>query len=142
MTIGKIYYLATIFEKISEISSTVSIIAGICFLFALVICAIAKFDGSIQIKNMEQINLYSKEDIELKQEKINNAITMYKKSTICTGTVLFLCLPIYIFTPNKKDFLISSMTKDYKPEQIYQMTKEELKNGIDYITQSIKEMEK
>lgn len=34
-------------------------------------------------------------------------------------------LIIIIFVPSKMGFLIMSMTKDYRPQQLYNMTKEE-----------------
>lgn len=47
-----------------------------------------------------------------------------------------------MFVPSKEDFLIIVMTKSYTPNQAYTMTKEEMKSGIDYFLNQIKEMKK
>lgn len=47
-----------------------------------------------------------------------------------------------MFVPSKEDFLIITMTKNYTPEQVYTMTKDELKNSIDYFVNQIKEIKK
>ena len=55
---------------------------------------------------------------------------------------LVLVTIISMFVPNKEDFLVIVMTKNYTPEQVYTMTKDELKNSIDYFVNQIKELKK
>lgn len=47
-----------------------------------------------------------------------------------------------LFVPNKNDFLIITMTKNYTSEQVYTMTKGEFKNSIDYFVNQTKELKK
>lgn len=63
----------------------------------------------------------------------------YMKWTIIP---LVFVIVLSFFIPNKEDFLIITMTKDYTPEQVYTMTKEEMKSGIDYFINEIKELKK
>lgn len=119
MTISKMYYLATILGKLSSLNSILLFISFVATGIILIglICVI--FD-----KN-------PKEDIDFT-----------KKIAKISTAVLSISLLFKIITPSKEDFLIIAMTKDYKPEQVYQMTKDEIKNSIDYLFKQIKEIKR
>ena len=114
MTVGKIYYLATILNNLS-IAAWVILCGSITyFIVSMLICFSEYYldDGVEKLKKYVKIPFIS----------------------------VVISLIIIIFTPSKEDFLIIAMTKDYKPEQIYKMTKDEIKNSIDYLFKQIKEI--
>lgn len=124
MTIGKIYYLATICGKLGWFSFVLAIplliIAGIsmgCY------C-------DIKFSPFKNDKAYSDE------------LQLAKKCTKWTVISLMLIFVVSLLTPSKEDFLIIAMTKNYTPEQVYTMTKDELKNSIDYFVKQIKEIKK
>lgn len=47
-----------------------------------------------------------------------------------------------VITPSKWEMLSMTITKGYKVEAIYQMTKGELRNNIDYFVNQIKEIKR
>lgn len=115
MTLGKIYYLANVLDKINAVGG---IFAVLFTAFLIVIMIIRLIDD------------YRTEEEEKAFKK-----TMKNASVaICLFTI------VLIATPSKEDFLIMSITKDQTPQQIYKMTKEEMKNSIDYLIKQIKEM--
>lgn len=114
MTLSKMYYLATILNNLS-ISAWVIIFSLIVF---FIIWTIFTFE-------------YYCSDGKIKK---------FKKDMKIPLIALVTSLIIIIFTPSKEDFLIIAMTKDYKPEQVYKMTKDEIKNSIDYLFKQIKEI--
>lgn len=117
MTISKMYYLATILGKLSSLNGVLLFISfgSTVFILIWLICVI--------------LDKNPKEDI-------NFAKKIAKTSIIILSISMFF----KIITPSKEDFLIIAMTKDYKPEQVYQMTKDEIKNSIDYLFKQIKEI--
>lgn len=117
MTISKIYYLATILGRLRD---TVGVLSVISFVTTI---------GSIIVLMCVIGDKNPKEDIDLA-----------KRLTKISIAVLSISLFLNITTPSKEDFLIIAMTKDYKPEQVYQMTKDEIKNSIDYLFKQIKEI--
>lgn len=118
MTIGKIYYLATLCDKISRSAAVWSIVLAVVFVGVLVLYISSRFDDPYMTEGTQKLI-----------SKITKIIA-----------IIFLCVEVVsIVVPNKEDFLIISMTKDYTPEQAYSMTKQEIKNSIDYF---IKELSK
>ena len=116
MTLGKIYYLANVLDKIN--------VAGILF--------IALFTTLLVVVMIIYLADYYRTEA---QEKALRKTMRNASVAICLFTV------VLIVTPSKEDFLIMSITKDYTPQQIYKMTKEEMKNSIDYLIEQIKEIE-
>lgn len=114
MTLSKMYYLATILNNLN-------IAAGI-ILFGL----------------MSFIVIYA--SIFFADYYLPDELENLKKQLKIPLIASVVSLIIIIFTPSKEDFLIIAMTKDYKPEQVYQMTKDEIKNSIDYLFKQIKEI--
>lgn len=114
MKIGKMYYLATILNNLS-IAAWVILCGSITYIIvAIFIC----FDEYYLDDEIERLKKYAK----------------------IPFAAVVISLIILIFTPSKEDFLIIAMTKDYKPEQVYKMTKDEIKNSIDYLFEQIKEI--
>lgn len=119
MTIGQIYYLATIcgnlywFLKFLKGITTITLVLSGC----------AYLDSKSGFAPAEALQ---------------TSKMFVKWSTI----LLIFSMIASLLIPNKNDFLIITMTKDYTPEQVYTMTKDELKNSIDYFVNQIKEIKK
>ncbi len=118
MTIGKIYYLATLCDKISKSATVWSIVMAVVFVGVLVLYITSRFDDPYMTEATQKL--------------------ISKTTKIIT--IIFLCVEVVsIVVPSKEDFLIISMAKDYTPKQAYSMTKQEIKDSIDYF---IKELSK
>lgn len=124
MTIGQIYYLSTICGNLSSflffIKFPLIIVAGLATAYYVdTTCNSFGYDNS----NIEELQSARK----------------YMKWTIIP---LVFVIVLSFFIPNKEDFLVITMTKNYTPEQVYTMTKEEMKSGIDYFLNQVKELKK
>ena len=58
------------------------------------------------------------------------------------GILVIILIAIEILIPSKQEMYAITLTKDYKAEEIYMMTKEELKSGIDYFIESLEKVTK
>lgn len=112
MSLGKIYYLANVLDKINKLG-IIFFILTTSYLMVLMI-----------------IYLFDDDRTEEKGKAIGKNIKN-------TGVAICLLIVVAIIAPSKEDFLFMSITKDYTPQQIRTMTKEEIKNGIDYIVEQI-----
>lgn len=121
VTIGKTYYLACVFERINWLSGTFAVMLTMVTIALLCIFGELKFEEAKHMADHQQV------------------VAIQKYTKIST-TLLAISLLLNIFVPSRNDFLIAAMTKDYRPEQIYKMTKEELKSGVDYIVNSIEKV--
>lgn len=124
MTIGQIYYLATICGKLYD------------FLFFM------KFPLTIGAGITVASYVAIKMDAFTDKDFFSDEIALAKKSMKWTVIPLIVVTILSMFVPNKEDFLIVVMTKNYTPEQVYTMTKEEMKSGIDYFLNQVKELKK
>lgn len=124
MTIGKIYYLATICEKLGLLALMIAILF-------LILAGLA-------------IGFYC--DVKIHPSQIEDdgpdELQLAKKCIKWTATPLLLLLLLSLLAPSKEDFLVIALTKNYTSEQIYSMTKEEIKSSIDYLVKQIKEIQK
>ena len=121
MTIGKIYYWATLCGKISNSASILSFVMAVVFVGVLSLFIASRFDDPY----MEEAT-----------QKLINKITKII-------TIIFLCVEVVsIVVPSKEDFLIIAMTKNYTPDQVYSMTKKEIKNRIDYFIEELSKVVK
>lgn len=121
MTIGKIYYWATLCGKISDFATIWSIVVAVVFVGVLVLFISSRFDDP-----------YMTEATQKLINKITKIIT-----------IIFLCVEVVsIVVPSKEDFLIIAMTKNYTPDQVYSMTKKEIKNSIDYFIEELSKVAK
>lgn len=119
MTIGKIYYLSTICGNLYWFLKFLKGVTAITF----VLSGCAYLDSKHGI---------------YPADKLQTSKIFLKWSFI----LLIFTMIASLFVPNKNDFLIITMTKNYTPEQVYTMTKEEFKNNIDYFVNQIKELKK
>ncbi len=119
MTIGKIYYLSTICGNLYWFLKFLKGITAITF----VVSGFAYLDAKSGF---------------CPKEWLQTSKTFIKWSSI----LLIFSMIASLLVPNKNDFLIITMTKDYTPEQVYTMTREEMQSGIDYFLNQIKELKK
>lgn len=124
MTIGQIYYLSTICGKLYD------------FLFFM------KFPLTIGAGIAVASYVAIKMDAFADKDFFSDEIALARKYTKWTVIPLMVVTILSMFVPSKEDFLIIVMTKSYTPNQVYTMTKEEMKNGIDYFVNQIKEIKK
>ena len=124
MTIGKIYYLATICGKLYG------------FLFFM------KFPLTIGAGIAVACYVAIKMDAFTDEDFFEKEVALAQKCTKWTVIPLMVVATLSMFVPTKEDFLIITMTKNYTPEQVYTMTKDELKNSIDYFVNQIEEIKK
>ena len=121
MTIGKLYYLASVLGGLKSVLIGMMVMSG-SFIATV---GIVKFIDSDYIFDFgSEITTYAKKHLK----------------SLCL-TFLVACL-LVVLIPSKEDFLIIALTKDYRPEQVYKMTKDELKSGIDYAMEKLKEVDK
>ena len=120
MTIGKLYYLASVLDGLDRILWVVNTITGFMLAGLVIITVVMLTD-------------YTFDD---------DFFTPLKKYLKITCLVFLGTSLLNVFMPSKEDFLIIALTKDYRPEQVYKMTKDELKSGVDYVIEKLKEMEK
>lgn len=124
MTIGKIYYLATICGKLE----------GFLFFMKFPLTIVAGVTVACYVSMM--MDTFKDKDLFISE------IALAKKCTKWTVIPLVFVTIASMFVPSKEDFLIIAITKNYTPNQVYTMTKEEMKNGIDYFVNQIKELKK
>ena len=115
MTLGKIYYLAVLLGRIDFLAP----------FFTIASLGITTLETAFYLSDKERTG---KED------------SGSKKAIKILSVTSCLLLIISIVTPSKEDFLFISLTKDYTPQQIYKMTKEEMKSSVDYLIKQIKEI--
>lgn len=57
------------------------------------------------------------------------------------GIFFILSLVATVFIPSKEEMYMMALSKDYDAEDVYKMTKEEIKGSIDYVFDKIEELE-
>lgn len=58
------------------------------------------------------------------------------------GILLGISIIGLVLIPNKEEMYMIALTKDYEVEDVYSMTKEEIKGNIDYVFKKIEELKK
>lgn len=79
------------------------------------------------------------EDWDLKCGR-NTKVKMIKKAYKVSLVMVLVCSIVFTFIPSKQDIYLMYATK-LVTEENYNFTKEELKSGIDYLFEKIKEVE-
>ena len=57
-----------------------------------------------------------------------------------TGVLLVVSILATVLIPSKEEMYMMALTKDYQVEDVYKMTKEEIKGSIDYVFDKIEEL--
>lgn len=113
---GKIIYLISILDKFGQ--------ASIIFLFISV--AALLFGGWVYLDTTGIL--------EEAEEKL------LKRFLKVAGVFFAISIAATIFIPSKDEMYMMALTKDYEVEDVYRMTKEELKGSVDYIIKKIEEI--
>lgn len=113
---SRIIYLISILNKASNIS-IVFMIVSIMALF---------FGGLFYLDHIGALQDY--------EEKL------LKRFLMISGISLVISLTVVVFTPSKEEMYMMALTKDYEAEDVYKMTKDEIKGSIDYVFDRMKEL--
>lgn len=115
---GKTIYLISILSKIENLS----FIIALCMVAVLILGIGFCFDSSYLLSETE-----SKSIIRL---------------LTASGIVLVVLIIISVLIPSKEEMYMIAFTKDYEIEDVYSMTKDEIKGNIDYVFKKIEELKK
>lgn len=118
MTIGKLYYIANVLGALDEFFGIAAVVVMIIGASISIVFFIVN-DGCYDDDDMAQV------------KKLLKILWLFPLGASLLSALI----------PSKEDFLIIALTKDYRPEQVYKMTKDELKSGIDYVMERLKEVE-
>ena len=113
---SRIIYLISILDKISSFA-----------LLSLILSIAALFIGGLPYLDIVGIL----DDAEKKMIKrfLKGAGIFFVVSTLAT-----------VLIPAKEEMYLMALTKDYKVEDVYRMTKDEIKGSIDYVFDKIEEL--
>lgn len=115
---GKTIYLISILDKINKIS----------FVLVALLAAVLIFGISFYF--------YQTGTVLDSEEK---ALVRFLK---IVGVFLGISLIGLVMIPKKEEMYMIAFTKDYEVEDMYMMTKEEIKGSIDYVFKKIEELKK
>ena len=75
----------------------------------------------------ERISWYNKERNEFYTQKYNGYIKIRKKIIV----FMLVCVLLQALIPSKEEMYAIALTKNYKVEDMYKMTKSEIRDNID-----------
>ena len=127
---GKLIYWIDVLNKINLISSFVGVL-----LFVITITTLCCYFDSKEKSSKSWLTSCSRE--EYKAEAI-----AYKKAIKVSVILLVICGVLAVFIPGKSDMYAIALTKDIEVGQIYELSKEELKSGIDYFFEKLDSLNK
>lgn len=64
----------------------------------------------------------------------------FKRFFKVTGVFLVISTLATVLIPSKDEMYMMALTKDYEVEDVYKMTKDEIKGSIDYVFDRMKEL--
>lgn len=114
---GKLIYLISLLEGIDLLSLLLSLIT--------IPVTVLVIYGYVDIH-------YMRDEVKMKKD-IANIMT---KGIF----VLVISLLTMVLIPDKEEMYLIALTKDYDKEELYQMSKDEIKNSIDYVFYRVKEL--
>ncbi|WP_308655180.1 hypothetical protein [uncultured Anaerococcus sp.] len=65
---------------------------------------------------------------------------LLKRFLKIAGVFFVISIAATIFIPSKEEMYMMALTKDYEAEDVYKMTKDEIKGSIDYVFDRVKEL--
>lgn len=111
----------------------VSLLEGVDFLSTLLAFITVPVTVYIMYRHTKVIE----SEGEVDEVKANDdLIKMAKKGVF----VLILSIIISLLIPSKENMYLIALTKDYGKEELYQMSKNEIKDSVDYIFDKVKEL--
>lgn len=116
---GKIIYLISVLKTIDWLT-IVGFIIGAGVVFYL----------TFEIEDDERNTRYHMGEMkEFYIQKYNEHLKTRKIAII----VMLICVLLQVLIPAKEEMYLIALTKDYDKEDIYQMSKNEMKDSVDYI---------
>lgn len=112
------------------------ILLGVCGWLVFLISE-SKEDLSFYLRSYKSNEVYNENIKSTKQEL--NGIT--KKFKIAVVFLLF-CVVGTMLIPSREEMYMIALVKDYKVQDIYKMSKNELKSSIDYFFEKVDEFGK
>ena len=85
---------------------------------------------------------YATVDYSEKIESIKKELEGNTKKFKVTVVLLLLCIVGTVSIPKKEEMYMIAMVKNYKIQDIYKMSKDELKSSIDYFFEKVDELGK
>lgn len=71
------------------------------------------------------------------ENKIKNDIAKIISKGIC---VLIISIVTTVLIPSKEEMYLIALTKDYDKEEVYQMSKNEIKDSVDYVFDKLEDL--
>lgn len=125
---GKIIYLISVLKTIDALTILGFVIGiGVVFYTTLII-------GDCE----ERITWCNGERKESYTQKYNDNIKIRKKIIV----FMLICILLQVLIPKKEEMYAIALTKNYKVEDMYKMTKGEIRDNIDYLFKKIDELKK
>lgn len=125
---GKIIYLISVLKTIDWLT-ILGFVIGVGFIFYI----------TYMIEDSEdRISWYNEERKEFYTQKYNYYIKIRKKIIV----FMLICILLHVLIPNKEEMYAIALTKNYKVEDMYKMTKSEIRDNIDYLFKKIEELKK
>ena len=85
---------------------------------------------------------YTPVDYSEKIESIKKELEGNTKKFKVTVVLLLLCIVGTVSIPKKEEMYVIAMVKNYEIQDIYEMSKDELKSSIDYFFEKVDELGK
>lgn len=114
---GKLIYLVSVLDGINTLSLLLCLIT-----IPVTICVICAY-------------------IDINYMKDENEIKNYITKIILKGVFVFIIsIVTNVLIPSKEEMYLIAFTKDYDKEELYQMSKNEVKEAVDYIFEKIEDV--
>lgn len=114
---SRIIYLISILDKISNFALLFLILSIVVLFIGGVLC----FDTDGILDDSEEKSI--------------------KRFLKVVGIFFVVSTLATVLIPAKEEMYLMALTKDYEAEDVYRMTKDEIKGSIDYVFNRIKELE-
>lgn len=115
---GRTIYLISILDKINKISFVLVALLATVLIFGIVFY----FDNTGTWLDSEE-----------------KALVRFLK---IVGVFWGISLVLLVMIPKKEEMYMIALTKDYEVEDVYSMTKDEIKGSVDYVFKKIEELKK
>lgn len=126
---GRIIYLISVLKTI-DMLTILGFVIGVCFIFYTTFI-IEDCEDNLRYSNNEERK-------EIYTQKYNDNIKIRKKAIV----FILICVFLQALIPAKEEMYAIALTKNYKVEDMYKMTKGEIRDNIDYLFKKIEELKK
>lgn len=134
---GKIIYLISFLKNLKIIMFlAIVILLGVCGYLVFLISE-SKEDMAWYLKSYGSIKDYDERIKSAKQELERNT----KKFKIAAVFLLF-CVLVTMLIPSREEMYTIALVRDYEVQDVYKMSKSELKSSIDYFFDKVDELGK